>query len=69
MKIKIKAIGNHNKPTIPVIVYDKENNIVGEYNSISEAADILNVHQNNICHMLNGRLKSTGGYIFKRRNN
>jgi hypothetical protein len=65
MKIKSKAIGNNNKPTIAVLVFDKLNNLIGEYKSIISASNELNLHQGNICKVLKGELLTTGGYKIK----
>ena len=65
MKIKSKAIGNNNKPTIAILIFDKMDNLIGEYKSITLAANELNLHQGNICSVLAGRLKTTGGYKIK----
>jgi len=65
MKIKSKAIGNNNKPTIAILVFDKLNNLIGEYKSIISAANELNLHQGNICKVLKGELLTTGGYKIK----
>lgn len=65
MKIKSMAIGNNNKPTVPISVFDKMNNLIGEYKSIIAAANELNLHQGNICKVLKGELLTTGGFIIK----
>ena len=63
-KIRLKRIGQVNKPTIAVLVYDKENNLVNKFNSISAAASVLNLQSGNISSVVSGKLKTTGGYKF-----
>jgi hypothetical protein len=63
-KARISAI---QKTSIPVLAYDKLGNFIGEYKSTHDAGRQLNVWQQNICHVLNGKLKSTGGYTFKHK--
>jgi hypothetical protein len=63
-KARISAI---EKTSIPVLAYDKLGNFIGEYKSTHDAGRQLNIWQQNICHVLNGKLKSTGGYIFKHK--
>jgi hypothetical protein len=65
MKIKFKAMGNSNKPTIAISVFDKMNNLIGNYNSITSAANELNLHGGNISNVLKGKLQTTGGYKIK----
>ena len=36
------------------------------FESAATAAKVLNVYPGNISHVLNGKLKTTGGYVFKR---
>lgn len=45
----------------------KDGQYVGEYPSQSEASRVLNVHQQNISHVVNGRRKTAGGYSFKQK--
>ena len=49
------------------VVYAKkpEDNDWTKYESQAEAAEKLELHKSNICKVLNGTLKTTGGYIFK----
>ena len=65
MKIKSKAIGNNNKPTVAISVFDKMDNLIGNYNSITSAANELNLHNGNISSVLKGKLLTTGGYKIK----
>ena len=62
---KSAILRGNNKPTIPVIVYDLQNNIVGEYSSLINAVKAHNLRQGNASMVLNGKLKTTGGFIIK----
>ena len=53
------------KTSTPVIAYDKFGNFIGEYKSTHDAGRELNIWQQNICHVLKGRIKQTGGYTFQ----
>lgn len=48
-----------------VIQYDKENNIINEYNSLIEAEIKTGVRNGNISQCCKGKRKSAGGYIWK----
>ena len=48
-----------------VLVYDKDNNFVGEYKSVSESCRNLNLQQSNATKVLKGRRIHTKGYTFK----
>lgn len=48
-----------------VYQYDKQYNLINVYNSSVEAANKVDgVYSTNICHCCNGKLKTTGGYIW-----
>ena len=49
----------------PILQYDKKNNLIQEWPSISDAARKLNLHSSNICKVLKGERKTTGGFVFK----
>jgi hypothetical protein len=50
--------------SIPVKVFDKLGNIIGEYKSCKEASIILNVNFKNISSVIAGKRKHAGGYKF-----
>lgn len=50
--------------SIPVKVFDKLGNTIGEYKSCREASVILNVNFKNISSVLSGKRKHAGGYRF-----
>ena len=65
MKIKLKAIGRKSSRQIPILVFDKENNFIAEFESQCLAAKELGLHQGNVNLVLKSKLKSTGGYKIK----
>ena len=48
-----------------IVQYDKDNNIIKEYISISEAGRTSGVKKSNIQQMLSGSSKSAGGFIWR----
>lgn len=48
-----------------VIQYDLKNNIISEFDSVSEASRKTNTHRSSIVQMLNGKSKTAGGFIWK----
>ena len=61
-KPNLKNRGRGNKP---IIQFDKKNNQIKEWNSISEASKETKISFNSISNNLVGRCKSTGGFIWK----
>ena len=53
------------KCSIPILQFTKSGEFVKEWPSLSEAYRQLGIHQSHICHCLKGRLKSTGGYVWR----
>lgn len=45
--------------------YDLNGNFINTYESIIEASKIINIYHSNISACCKGRLKTTGGYIWK----
>lgn len=75
-KAKIRGINNKNTgkkfPYKPhpghwkaVIVFDKDGKFIQTCNSIKEAAKTFNVQETNIVKVCKGKLRTTGGYVFK----
>jgi hypothetical protein len=64
---EIKSISKNrkNKGTKPILQYDKQGNIIKEWNSTAEASKSLNINKGNINSVLKNRCKSAGGYIWK----
>ena len=48
-----------------IVQYDKDNNMIKEYISIAEAGRTSGVKKANIQHVLTGKTKSAGGFIWK----
>lgn len=56
----------YDKAKIPVIQYDKTTLVkINTFNSIREAANIVNIEETNISRCCSGKRKSAGGYIWK----
>lgn len=49
----------------PIIQYDKEGNMIKEYRSIADADQTSGVKKSNIQHVLSGKNKTAGGFIWK----
>lgn len=45
-------------------VYDKDLNFITTYDSVEEAARELNLYAQNVSAVINGRIQTSGGYIF-----
>jgi hypothetical protein len=65
MKIKLTRLGKNTYPSIPVLVFDKENNFISEYTSAASLCKALNLRQGNVSSVLNEKLQTTGGYKIK----
>lgn len=53
----------------PVIQYDKNNNYIAEYNSITEAQNKTGINKSNISACCKNKTKTAGGYIWKYKQN
>jgi hypothetical protein len=63
-KEKIKS--NHKKPmSKKVIQFDKKNNKLNEYLSLSEASKLTGISASCISYCCSGKTKTSGGYIWK----
>lgn len=51
--------------TKSVLQYDKDMNLISEYISIRDAERRTNINRSNISKCCNGKVKSSGGYIWK----
>lgn len=49
----------------PVLQYDKNENLLNEYPSAIDAERKTGIYQENICMVCKGKLKSTGGYLWR----
>lgn len=62
--ITLKRMGDSKSKK--VYVYDTNNNYIGEYVSILACTDALNLDKRNAWACLNGKQKSTKGYVLKK---
>lgn len=51
---------------VPVLQYDKMGNLIAEYASVNEAAASTNIYRPSISMAIHGKLKSAGGFIWKK---
>ena len=56
---------SENRPSKPVLQFSKDGELIAEYSSIMEAEKNTGCFNPNICACCKGKLKSTGGYIWK----
>jgi hypothetical protein len=68
--INLKLSQNHiNKlisiKSIPIIQLNQKGEFIKEWNSTQEAASFYNIYKGSICNALNGRSKSSNGFIWK----
>lgn len=68
-KMSEAKIGNHNRPQKPVLQFSKSGELIAEYPSAHEAERQTGCYQTHICKCCKGKLKSTGGYIWKYKSN
>lgn len=61
-------IANPNEP-IEIVALTVKGVFVGEYPSLNDAAFKLNLFTPNICYCLSGKVVSTGGFIFFKKEN
>lgn len=54
-----------NNPSKPVLQFSKTGEFIAEYPSTREAERLTGCNQGNIIKCCKGKLKSTGGYIWK----
>jgi len=72
-KMKEAAKNRTNKPpsgkehhnSMSVTQYDKEGNLIKTFDSIHHAAKELSIQPGGICMCCKGKLKTSGGYVFK----
>lgn len=53
----------------PILQYDLKENFIKEWSSIREASKNLNINESSISQHLGGKQKTSGGYIWKFKNN
>lgn len=64
-RMNIMPSGKEHHRSKSVIQYDLVGNFIKEHESIHKAAKELSIQPNGICLNCKGKLKTTGGYIFK----
>ena len=64
-----KILKNRKYKLKPVLQYDKNGNFINEYPSANDAARKTGVNQPSICMVCRGKLKSTGGFLWKYADN
>lgn len=64
-KISEARTGKHNAPTTSVLQFSKTGDFIAEYSSIHEAECKTGCNKSHICECCKGKLKSTGGYIWR----
>ena len=64
-----RLINNLPEPKVKTKIYqiDKDNNIIAEYETASEAARAVNGDNSHICQVLKGDRKSAYGFLWERR--
>lgn len=61
-------LGKNNKKSKPVLQFDKENNLIKEWDSAGIAAKVLKLSVGNIWMCCNNKYKTSGGFIWKYKN-
>ena len=56
---------NGKKRSIPILQFSKDGTLIKEWPSACEAERRLGIAQSSICKCLKGRLKSTGGFVWR----
>ena len=64
-KEKLAKYFNQRGNSVAILQYDKNGNLIKEWDKIIDAADKLGLHAQNINRVLKGRCKTTGGFVFK----
>ena len=65
----IQHLREHNGNSKCVLQFDKDMNLIAEYISANEAARQLGLHSSCITMCCNGKIKSSGGYVWKFKTN
>lgn len=61
----LSLINHKNASSIAIIQYTKDGKMLRKWDSATEAAEELNLYHQSISKCCKGKLKSTGGYIWK----
>ena len=65
---KVYKIKRPKKRNVEIYQFDKQDNYINKYNSITEAAITTGVQSSDITSCARGKLKTAGGYIWKYKN-
>jgi len=57
------------RPPKSIIQYTKDGEFVCEFNSLTEASNVLGLRLDGLSSALSGRNKTCGGYVWKYKNN
>lgn len=60
-----KPKGKDSKKAVAIHQFDKDGNFIKEFGSLADAASELGCQRSGICFCLKGRIKSSGGYVWK----
>lgn len=64
---KHKMFGCNNGKSVPILQLDSQGNILKEFESMCMCANELKIQQSCISMVCNGIRKTTGGFVFKRK--
>ena len=64
-KMSKSKMGNHYKPTKPILQYTKDGEFIKEWTSGIEASRVLGIHQGDISSCCKGTRKSAGGFVWR----
>jgi group I intron endonuclease len=54
-----------NKMKVPILQFDKKDNLIKEWNGLSDASDTTGINVGNISKNCQGKRKTAGGYIWR----
>lgn len=60
--------GRHSHASKPVLQYSKKGELLASFYSMKEAAEAVGIEGGHICSVCKGKRKTTGGYIWKYKN-
>lgn len=66
-KISDAKMGNHNKPTKPILQYTNDGEFIKEWASGTEASRFIGIDHSSITKCCKGKLKSAGGFVWTYR--
>ena len=66
-KISDAKMGNHNKPTKPILQYTNDGKFIRGWVSASEASRFIGIDTSSITKCCKGKLKSAGGFVWRYR--